>query len=231
MGLHLIGDGKRPAMKKTRSALVMTVALVVAGCSSAPDADTGASGTVLPASTTSTALTTTVVESSVTTTTRASDPADGVAVTTSPPPGQVATVEVLVYLLGGPDADPDGFDCAAVSPVVRNVHPPALLRGAFEALLAGPTDEEREAGYDSWFSSDTGWSLGSVTIVDGVARIDFSEDSPLINNASTSCGSAGFLAQLDSTALQFPTVEEVVYSFGGDPAPFYEWLQRDPPEA
>ena len=35
---------------------------------------------------------------------------------------------------------------------------------------------------------------------------------------------------LDSTATQFPTVDRVVYSFGGDIAAFYEWLQRTPPE-
>ena len=98
-----------------------------------------------------------------------------------------------------------------------------------EALLLGPTDEERQMGYDSWFSPAVGWSLDSIGISDGVAQIDFGADSPLINNASTSCGSMSFLAQLDSTATQFPTVDRAVYSFGGDIEAFYGWLQRSPP--
>ncbi len=130
-----------------------------------------------------------------------------------------------------PDPDPDDFYCEAVAPVTRLVPPPELLTGAFEALLAGPTDEELEVGYGSWFSPETGWSVESVTISDGVAWIDFSEDSPLIPNASTSCGSMALRAQLDSTAMQFPAVEKTVYSFGGDVTAFYHWLEADVPEA
>ena len=69
-----------------------------------------------------------------------------------------------------------------------------------------------------------------MTISDGVAYIDFAEDSPLIPNASTSCGSMALRAQLDSTAMQFPTVEKTMYSFGGDREAFYYWLQSDVPE-
>ena len=162
---------------------------------------------------------------------------DGVLVVDPLVGGQIGTVEartveVAIYLLGGPDADPGDFDCSGsvVAPVARSVQAPDLLAGAIEALLEGPTDDERLAGYDSWFSAETGWTLESVTISDGVAHIDFGEDSPLINNASTSCGSMSFLAQLDSTAIQFPTVDRAVYSFGGDADAFYGWLQRTPPD-
>lgn len=169
------------------------------------------------------------------TTTTASGPAETTTTvppvtttTTTVPPSQ-DDIEVMVYLFD-PDPDPDDFFCEAVVPVTRLVQPPELLTGAFQALLAGPTDEELEAGYGSWFSPETGWSIESVTISDGVAWIDFSEDSPLIPNASTSCGSIALRAQLDSTAMQFPTVEKTVYSFGGDAAAFYHWLQADVPE-
>jgi spore germination protein GerM len=152
-----------------------------------------------------------------------------VQATSTVPPDQADTVEVMVYLLGGPDVDTN--DCSAVAPVARSVESATTLAGALEALLAGPTDAERSAGYDSWFSSETEWAIENVTVSSGVARIDFTEDSPLINNASTSCGSMSFLAQLDSTVTQFPSVDRTVYSFGGDIDAFYEWLQLSPPES
>jgi hypothetical protein len=51
----------------------------------------------------------------------------------------------------------------------------------------------------------------------------------VIPNASSSCGSAILLAQLDATATQFPTVDRAVYSIDGDTRAFYEWLQLVPP--
>ncbi len=176
--------------------------------------------------------TTTIPPSSTSTT--APQPEDPTATTVPEPPTTTMqqptdvppdAVEVAVYLLGT-----DVSDCAAVTPVTRMVEPPTLLTGAIEALLTGPTAEERAAGYDSWFTPDTGWSVDSVTITDGVAWIDFSEDSQLIPNASTSCGSMALRAQMDSTATQFPTVDRAVYSFGGDLEAFYHWLQADVPE-
>jgi spore germination protein GerM len=201
-------------------ALAIGLALLLGACGQAvasPDSNPG------------TVSTTTVTGPAVTTTTVAPDPTTTV---TDPivPSDTNGSVEVMVYLLGGPAPDADAFTCSAVVPVIRNVEPPTLLTGAIEALLAGPTDEEQSAGYRSWFSTETGWTVASVTISDGVARIDFSEDSPRIPNASTSCGSIGLRAQLDATATQFPTVDRAVYSIGGDIAAFYHWLEADVPE-
>lgn len=222
-------------MKQQRSitntrllALALGTAFVLAACGQAladsPNSDP--TTTTQPAPTSTTApevVTSTTTVPSVTSTT---GPA-----TTTIPPSQTDTVAVMVYLIGGPDADLSDFDCSSVTPAARLVEPPALLTNAIEALLEGPTSEELQAGYDSWFSADSGWTVESVTVTDGTARIDFSEDSPLINNASTSCGSMSFLAQLDSTATQFPSVDRAVYSFGGDTDAFYGWLQRSSPEA
>jgi hypothetical protein len=98
------------------------------------------------------------------------------------------------------------------------------------ALLRGPTAEERKRGYAGWFSRRTAGRLNSVSLSGGVARIDFRDFRHIIPNASTSCGSALLLAQLDRTALQFPTVDRAVYSFDGSVERFYEWLQLDPPD-
>jgi hypothetical protein len=221
-------------MRIKHLAIAVGAALVLAACgqglTGSPNVDPDATTTVPSAPTTTVPVTTTVPDLVDTTTTVPSAPTTTVPVTTTVPPSASDPVEVTVYIFGGPDADPDTFECSAVTPVTRLVEPPLLLTGAMEALLGRPTPEEQAAGYGSWFSTETGWTVESVIVSDGVARIDFGEDSPLINNASTSCGSVSFLAQLDSTATQFPTVDRAVYSFGGDVDAFYEWLQRSSPE-
>ena len=121
--------------------------------------------------------------------------------------------------------------CVRVLPLKRRVAAPAVLRGAMKALLVGPTTAERARGYGGWFSATTANHLRSVRIVDGVAYIDFRNLAAHIPNASTSCGSALLLAQLDRTAKQFPTVKRTVYSFNGSRHAFYAWLQRETPRA
>jgi Sporulation and spore germination len=123
-----------------------------------------------------------------------------------------------------------GNDCARVLPLKRTVAAPALLRGAMQALLAGPTKAERARGYRGWFSAKTAGHLRSVRIAGGVAFIDFRNFAAHIPNASSSCGSTLLLAQLDHTAKQFTSVKRTVYSFNGSRHAFYEWLQREAPE-
>ena len=135
------------------------------------------------------------------------------------------THAVSIYAPRGVDGN-----CGRVLPLKRVVRAPALLREAMRALLAGPTDVERARGYGGWFSASTARHLRSVRIGHGVAQIDFHTFSVHIPNASTSCGSALLLAQLDRTATQFPTVKRAVYSFDGSRPAFYEWLQREAPE-
>jgi hypothetical protein len=122
-----------------------------------------------------------------------------------------------------------GNRCDRVFPLPRTVTPPRILTGALRALLRGPTAEERRRGYGGWFSSRTAGRLRGVVLVRGLARVDFRDFSRLVPGASSSCGSGLLLAQLDRTALQFPTVRRAVYSFDGSTRAFYEWLQREPP--
>jgi sporulation and spore germination protein len=124
-----------------------------------------------------------------------------------------------------------GTNCARVLPLERTVSGPGLLSGAMQALLAGPTKAERARGYGGWFSAATAGHVRSVRISDRVAHVDFRSFASHVPNASTSCGSALLLAQLDRTATQFPTVKRAVYSFNGSRRAFYEWLQREAPEA
>ena len=122
-----------------------------------------------------------------------------------------------------------GASCDRVLPLTRSVSAPGVLSGAMRALLRGPTAGEHARGFGGWFSRRTGGYFRSATIVRRVAQIDFRNFSHIVPNASSSCGSALLLAQLDRTALQFPTVRAAVYSFGGSTRAFYEWLQRSPP--
>jgi spore germination protein GerM len=134
-----------------------------------------------------------------------------------------ATVRVFFNNLDRGDVD-------EVFPVERTVETPRVLHGALTALLQGPTADEEDAGYWSWFSEETAGMLRSVRIEDGVAFVDFDAGMrETIPGASSSAGSAALLASLDATVTQFPTVSEARYALDGDVPAFYEWLQLDAP--
>lgn len=137
-----------------------------------------------------------------------------------------ATRTVEVYFANDQLGDP----CGEVFPRPREVPAAAPLHPTLEALLAGPTAEEQADGYAGWFSDETAGMLQSVRVEDGVAHVDVDDLREVIPNASTSCGSAGLLAQLDRTATQFDTVDSARYSILGDEAAFYEWLQMEQPD-
>ena len=141
------------------------------------------------------------------------------------PPGPTAGVNVYLSRTGV-------ADCSAVYPVARAVTPPQVLAGAISALLAGPTSAEKASGYTSFFSSATAGMLNWAHVgTNGVARIDFANFSSIIPNASTSCGSQMLLSALNHTATQFASVRSAVYSFDGNVAAFYNWLQLAAPPA
>jgi hypothetical protein len=140
----------------------------------------------------------------------------------APPP---RSVPASVFFTRG---DP-GAGCRRVFTRQRDVLAPGVLRGTLTKLLHGPTATERRLGYGGWFSARTAGKLRSVRIAVGVAYVDFHDLRPLIPNASTSCGSALLLAQLDRTAKQFPSVRRVVYSIESSRRTIYEWLQLPTP--
>jgi hypothetical protein len=140
---------------------------------------------------------------------------------------QARVVHVHVYMPRGAV----GPTCSRVLPLPRTVRAPAVLSGAMRALVRGPTRAERSRGYGGWFSAKTAGTFRSARVENGVAYVDFVNFSRRIPNASSSCGSALLLAQLDRTAKQLPGVRRTVYSFDGSARAFYEWLQRSPPVA
>ena len=128
----------------------------------------------------------------------------------------------------------DRDSCGEVFPRERRVSragsPEQRLVAALEQLLRGPREAERANGYGSWFSRETTGMLRGVAILErDVVRVDFHDFSQLMDGANTSCGSAYLLAALNETVRAAVPAAQPVYSFRGDCATFYEWLQGSPP--
>jgi hypothetical protein len=143
--------------------------------------------------------------------------------TASEPSPQAETVKIFL-------ARPGAGECDDVVAVDREVGGRPTLATGMEQLLAGPTEQEKAEGLGGWFSESTKDLLISAEREGDVARVDFKDLREVIPNASSSCGSAGLLAQLDSTAKQFGATQ-TLYSINGDTDTFYNWLQLSTPEA
>lgn len=148
--------------------------------------------------------------------------------TPSATPTATSTADITSFAVYFHQGTPD--DPREVVAVPRSVpKTEAVATAALTELLRGPTEAERKAGYWSMFEGETAGDLKSVRVVSGVAYADFLDFRELIPNATSSFGSAALLAELDATLQQFPTVKSTVYSFNGDVAAFYHWLQLTPP--
>ncbi|MDT4897111.1 MAG: hypothetical protein QOH25_2188 [Acidobacteriota bacterium] len=142
------------------------------------------------------------------------------------------TMPVKVYF-SNDKLIPGGEDCTGkVFPVTRTIpKTAAVARAALEQLLGGPTETEKAKGYWSWFNDETKSVLLGVKVKNKTAYVNFKDLTafPFLGNATTSCGSTHFFAQLDKTLLQFPGIKHVFYAIEGDPEAFYGWLQFDCP--
>ncbi len=108
--------------------------------------------------------------------------------------------------------DPEVLDCQKNFAVERTIPKTlAVARAALEQLLAGPTDAEKVEGY--FTSINQGVKIQSLTIEDGVARVDF--DEQLEFQVGGSCRVAAIASQIRETLKQFSTVTDVVISING----------------
>jgi len=132
---------------------------------------------------------------------------------------------VLIYF-GNSQMNPGIIDCRKVFPVTRVITATANLpQAALQQLFAGPTEEEKAQGYVSNFSAATRDILRWVKIKDGTAYVNIRDIRTIIPNASASCASAAFFAEVEMTLKGVAPIERVIYAIDGDPAPFYEWMQ------
>jgi Sporulation and spore germination len=118
---------------------------------------------------------------------------------------------------------------ALLIPVARPTSAESLesrLEAAITALLAGPTQSERETGLHSWFSTATANTLNGVTIDEGgAAVIDFADFSSIIPNASTSAGRQQLISEIRATVFQFGELTSAELQFDGNCAAFWFWLE------
>ncbi|PIR72334.1 MAG: hypothetical protein COU42_01560 [Candidatus Nealsonbacteria bacterium CG10_big_fil_rev_8_21_14_0_10_36_24] len=104
------------------------------------------------------------------------------------------------------------FDCSRTIAVEREVPKTlAVAKAATEALLRGETQEEINQGFVSNINS--GVRIQSLTIEDGVAKIDFDEQMEF--QMGGSCRVAAIWAQITETLKQFPTIDSVEVSING----------------
>ena len=117
------------------------------------------------------------------------------------------TMKVKAYF-GNHQLDPES-SCDKVFPVERGIPTTdAPARAALDELLAGPTPSEQTAGY--FTSINSGVTIQSLTIQDGVAVVDF--DERLGFQVGGACRVSAIRAQITETLMQFPTVKSVVVS-------------------
>ena len=104
-----------------------------------------------------------------------------------------------------------GSTCSVVFSVDRTVpKTDAVARAALEELLKGPTDSEKSAGFYS--NINPGVKINSLTITNGVARVDFSKE---METTGGSCKVTEIRSEINFTLKQFPTVKSVIISING----------------
>jgi hypothetical protein len=86
----------------------------------------------------------------------------------------------------------------------------AMARLIVEALLAGPSAEERKAGAAAAFPE--GSRVESVNLRDGVLTVDFNER---LQNVGGSCAAQMIRDSVTQTLRQLPNVKKVVLRAGG----------------
>ncbi len=135
--------------------------------------------------------------------------------------------EEVVYsaYFGNSNKNPNAENCETVYPVEREISGENPQRELLLKLFQGPTSEEKEDGYYSFFSKETADILKGFKVEDEIAYINLKDIRNIIPNISSSCGSQQFMAEIEQTLLQFPKVEEVYYAINGEPETFYNWIQ------
>jgi len=116
--------------------------------------------------------------------------------------------------------------CNAVYPVRRAIKDiDRLYELTLRFLFTGPTSTEINNGYHSFFEPKIADSILSIKVVDSVAYLNLKDIRQTMPGASSSCGSAQLLSQIETTLLQFPEIEKIIYAIEGDPVKFYEFVQ------
>lgn len=125
--------------------------------------------------------------------------------------GPAADTSEIEVFFNSEKLDPE-ISCTKVFPVKRTVPKTVTIaKTALEELLKGPTEEEKAEKYST--AVNTGVTVNSVTIVNGVAKADF--DEQLSFQVGGSCRVGLIRRQIEETLKQFPAVKDVQISING----------------
>jgi len=134
--------------------------------------------------------------------------ADERAASASPQRKSPARKEVKVYFYHDPGEYID------LSPVTRLVSATTPARAAIDALLKGPTAQERQLGFNSLVSASD-FRIGSLSIKDGTAKINFVSRRSW-HGWPGDLGPIRFKTAVELILKQFPTVQNVIVSLNGN---------------
>ena len=102
-------------------------------------------------------------------------------------------------------------DCDRLEPFTRRVpKTQAMARLLVEALVAGPTDDEKAAGASSPFPA--GAEIRSVVLRNGELTVDFNER---LQNVGGSCAVAAIRQAVTQTLRRLPAIDRVVITSAG----------------
>lgn len=124
--------------------------------------------------------------------------------------GLAAGESVVSVYFPNTQLDPEHLDCSVVFPSRRAVLSGDLGKAAVEALLRGPTDEEKTSG--AFTSVPEGTELRSLVVKNGVATADF---SGTLHQAAGSCRVGSIRAQIEKTLLAVDGIQAVVITVNG----------------
>ena len=120
-------------------------------------------------------------------------------------------MSIKVYF-GKSSSDGNIIDCSEVYPVERTVaRTYGTAKAALEELFKGPSDEEKAEGF--FTSINEGVKINLISIVDGTATVDLSEE--LEFQVGGSCRVTAIRAEIVETLKQFPSVTGVIISING----------------
>jgi hypothetical protein len=108
----------------------------------------------------------------------------------------------------------------------RKAEGEAVARAALEALLDGPSPDERAAGLTTEIPSGT--DLLDLAVTDGTATVDL---SGAFDDGGGSASMQARVAQVVATLTQFPSIERVAFRLEGEPVEAIggEGVAVDPP--
>jgi len=101
----------------------------------------------------------------------------------------------------------------ALVPVRRTVSQTAPARGALEALIAGPTDEEKSRGLRSPYTDDL--LIKTLEIAGGTARVSLTSKCAECPRWPGDLAPWRFREAVEKTLKQFPTVKRVIICLDG----------------